>query len=72
MIQEKCINVYKRPDDGSQLEPKQLAVNKLKKLVLCATDLINRRVIFNNNGEVSFKKRNRRFFLSHACHMLCL
>jgi hypothetical protein len=25
------INFYKRPDDGSQLQPKHVAVNKLKK-----------------------------------------
>jgi len=30
-----CINVHKTSDDGSSLEPKHLAVNKLIKLVLC-------------------------------------
>ena len=29
-----CIKVYKRPDDGSQLQPKHVAVNKLIKLLL--------------------------------------
>jgi len=28
---QSIINVYKRPDDVSQLEPKQVAVNKLIK-----------------------------------------
>jgi len=30
-----CINVHKRPDDGSPLQPKHVAVNKLVKLVFC-------------------------------------
>jgi hypothetical protein len=31
-----CISVYKRPDDGSQLEPKHITVNKLVKTgVVC-------------------------------------
>jgi hypothetical protein len=31
-----CINVYKRTDDGSQLEPKHVAVNELIKTgVVC-------------------------------------
>ena len=29
------ITVYKRPDNGSQLEPKHVAVNKLIRVVLC-------------------------------------
>ena len=29
--------VYKRPEDGSQLQPKHGTVNKLIKLVLCMT-----------------------------------
>jgi len=28
-----CIKFYKRPDDGSQLQPKHVAVNKLIKLM---------------------------------------
>ena len=33
--------VYKRPDDGSYLDPKHVAGNKLiKKIVLCLIDLI--------------------------------
>jgi len=34
------VNVYKRPDDGSYLEPKHVALNKLiLKMVLCLSDL---------------------------------
>ena len=36
-----CIKVYERPEDGSHLEPKHVAVNKRIKLVLCVTDLIH-------------------------------
>ena len=35
----------KRPIDGLLLEPKHVAVNKLIKLVLCASDLIHILVI---------------------------
>jgi len=35
-----CIRVHKRPDEGSQFEPKHVAMTKLIKLVLCVTDLI--------------------------------
>ena len=34
-----CIKVYKKPDDGSKLEPKLVVVNQLIKLVFCVTDL---------------------------------
>jgi len=30
-----CINVHKKPDDGSPLQPKHVAVNKLIKLAFC-------------------------------------
>ena len=30
-----CIEVYKRPEDGSRLEPKYVAMNTIIKLVLC-------------------------------------
>ena len=39
------INVYKRPDDGSQLQPKHAAVNKLTKLVM--------RLILTHTYEIS-------------------
>jgi len=34
------INVYKSPDDGSQLQPKHVALYKLIKLVLCVNNLL--------------------------------
>jgi hypothetical protein len=41
IISFSCISVYKRPDDGSQLEPKHVAMNKLTKTsVLCVADEI--------------------------------
>jgi hypothetical protein len=43
-----CIRVYKRPDDESQLEPKQVLVYQLIKLVLCMTDLIHMLVMGHN------------------------
>jgi hypothetical protein len=42
------IKVYKRPDDGSKLEPKHVVVNQLMKLVLCVTDLIHMLVMEHN------------------------
>ena len=39
------INLYRRSDYGSQLEPEHVAVNKLIMLVLCVTDLIRILVI---------------------------
>jgi len=33
-----CIQIYKRLDDRSELEPKLVAVNKLIKLALCVAD----------------------------------
>jgi len=35
------VSVYIRPDDGSQLQLKHVAVNKLIKLVICAADGIH-------------------------------
>ena len=34
------ISVHERPDDGSQLQPKHAAVNKLIKKLVCAIDLM--------------------------------
>jgi len=65
MIQEKlynatysfsCIEVYKRPDDGLQLEPKHRTVKKLVTLVLCVTDLIRVLLIVNTNRDVSTQR----------------
>ena len=36
-----CIEVYKRRDDGSPLEPKHVAVNNLINLLSCVTDLLH-------------------------------
>jgi len=36
-----CIRVYKRVDDGLLLDPNHVAVNKMIKSVLCATDLMH-------------------------------
>lgn len=41
-----CINVYKMPDGGSQLDPTHLAVNTLIKTVLYVNDLIHVLVFF--------------------------
>jgi hypothetical protein len=43
-VNVSCIKVYKRPEDGSYLESKYVAVNKVIKLVLCVTDLIHTHV----------------------------
>ena len=43
-----CIKVYKRPDNGSKLEPKHVVVNQSMKLVLCVTDLIHMLVMGHN------------------------
>jgi 6-phosphogluconolactonase (cycloisomerase 2 family) len=40
-----CIEVYKRPDDGLQLELKYVATNKQIKLVFCVADLKHTLVI---------------------------
>jgi len=40
-----CIKVYKRTDNGSQLELKHVAMNKPIKLVFCVTDLKHTLVI---------------------------
>jgi len=34
-----CINIYKRTDNGLQLQLKHVAMNKLIKLMFCVTDL---------------------------------
>jgi len=48
-----CIKVYRRPADGSLLEPKHVAVNKLIKLLFCVTVLIVYLWFVNTNGDVS-------------------
>jgi hypothetical protein len=40
-----CIRVYSTPDDGLQLDPKYVTVNKFIKLVICVADLIHMAVI---------------------------
>jgi hypothetical protein len=41
MYKFSCINIYKRPDSGSHLEPKHVAVTKLIKLS-AACDCFNK------------------------------
>jgi len=51
-----CINVYKIPDNGLQLELKHVAMNTLlTELVLCVTDLIHI-LVLNSWSIVLFKQ----------------